>query len=400
MRIEQSLPDLDQASLKQSKAMDQCIKKLIAEHQGWLAFYDLMDALLYNPDNGYYCSQTNQFGRGGDFVTAPQISFLFSQTLAVQCQEILRQWPRQNNQISQAAILEIGAGSGEMAADLMRYLAAQKCLPEQYAIYEISPAMRQKQQAYLQQVVPELMPYFKWYSQLPKTWQGIILANELLDAMPVQLWQWDSGTVKEWGVTNQHGELTWQSKPADDQLLKAINTIRQSPGVDDWPNNYISEINPSIHSWMRGISDILEQGVLLLFDYGYPRAEYYRPERSRGTLKCFYQHVSHENPLTHLGCQDITAHVDFTTVVEAACEQGMTLEGFCTQADFLLSCGIESLTPQDYSMAHSPKVSLSQALKQLLMPEEMGEIVKVMGLSKGYEHYLQGFMRRDLSRQL
>lgn len=395
MRVEQSLPELKDTDYKRAQAMERHLCQIIEQNKSWLSFHDCMQILLYEPQLGYYTGQTEQFGRGGDFVTAPQISSLFSKALASQCQDILQQFKHQN-----AAVLEIGAGSGEMAAQIMSYLAEQGCLPSQYAIFDISPNLRDQQYRYLQATVPELMDYFVWYEVWPTEWHGVVLANEVLDAMPVRLWQWQSSALYEWGVTVNNDQLCWQKQPADNDLQQTVNTICQSPGVQAWPDNYVSEVHPHINPWINSISQMLQQGVVLLFDYGYPRREYYRPERHAGTLKCFYQHISHEDPLTHLGCQDITAHIDFTSVVEAAAAHDMELEGFCTQADFLLSCGIDQLTPKDYTMSDSPKVALAQQLKQLLMPDEMGEIIKVMGLSKGYQACLQGFMRRDLSRQL
>lgn len=395
MRVEQSVPELNEADQDKANAMEYHIKQLIDSQQGWLSFDEFMQQVLYHPELGYYCGRNDPFGRQGDYVTAPQISPLFSQALAIQCQQILSQW-----QHGQASILEIGAGSGEMAAELMRYLAHQQCLPKQYAIWEISPSLRQKQKQYIQKTVPHLMPYFVWYEDWPAHWRGIILANEVLDALPVKLWQWHRSSVQEWGIGLQENRLVWQQAEPDTILAETINHIQQSLGGHEWVDGYYSEAHVGIAPWIGQLAQSLEEGVVLLFDYGYPRAEYYRQQRPTGTLKCFYQHISHEDPLIHLGCQDITAHVDFTTVIEQAYAQGMTLEGFCTQADFLLSCGIDNLTPSDYTMQDAPKVSLAQQLKQLLMPEEMGEIVKVMGLSKGYSECLQGFERRDLSRLL
>lgn len=395
MRVQNDLPELDSNSKQRSQAMLDWLKDTIQQQGGWVNFDDFMSEVLYAPQWGYYCSDIWPFGETGDYVTAPQISSLFSQTVAHQCQAILN-----SPDIKDGAILEVGPGGAEMAADIMRTLAEQNCLPEEYGLLEISPVLRDQQKIYLQRTVPELMPYFVWYEDWPQTWQGVVLANEVLDALPVKLWQCHNQSYFEYGVTVTNDQLSWSSRVASESLQQAIEHIQDSPSVQAWPDQFTSEVHPHIGPWLKQLSDMLDKGVVLLFDYGYPRAEYYRAERKTGTLKCFFRHIVHENPLINVGCQDITAHVDFTTVVEEGYRAGLTLEGFCSQADFLLSNGINELVPQDYSMSGQPKLELANQLKQLLMPEEMGEIIKVMGLSKGFQDCLQGFGRHDLSRLL
>lgn len=395
MRVQNDLPDLDSHNQQRAQAMQDWLKNVIQQQGGWASFDQFMSDVLYTPGWGYYCSDTWPFGETGDYVTAPQISRLFSQTVAYQCQAILK-----SGDIEDGAILEVGPGGAEMAADIMRTLAEQDCLPYEYGLLEISPVLRDQQKAYLQQTVPELMRYFVWYEDWPQKCQGVVLANEVLDALPVKLWQYYNQNYIEYGVTVTDDQLTWSSRLADDSLQQTIQHIQDSPGVQAWPDQFTSEVHPHIGPWLKQLSERLEKGVVLLFDYGYPRAEYYRAERNTGTLKCFFRHTVHENPLINLGCQDITAHIDFTTVVEQAYQAGLTLEGFCSQADFLINNGINELMPTDFSMAEQPKLGLANQLKQLLMPEEMGEIIKVMGLSKGFQDCLQGFERHDLSRLL
>lgn len=354
-----------------------------------IPFSDFMQLTLYAPGLGYYAAGAHKIGRKGDFITAPEISNLFSYTLARQCAEVL-------NELKGGDILEFGAGSGRMALAILQKLAALNCLPDHYFILDISPDLRERQRALFLAENPDLLKRVVWLDEMPEHFSGLMLANEVLDAMPVHLFHYDEKGLQEAYVAFDAGQFSWRWKPASEKLSSAFEILK--PLTHAWPHPYQSEINGWLPGWINAISNGLDRGVVLLIDYGFPRHEYYLPARSMGTLMCHYQHQAHTDPLTRVGLQDITAHVDFTAVIENASQAGLTLEGYTNQASFLFNLGIHELTPQPRSPEE--QFRLNQELKMLTLPSEMGELFKVMGLSKHYDGFLTGFAENDLSGRL
>jgi SAM-dependent MidA family methyltransferase len=340
------------------KLTDQ-IHQLISECGGWISFAQFMHMALYQPGLGYYVSGLRKFGAGGDFVTAPEISQLFSRCLAQHCIEAFAT-------IDQPSILEFGAGSGVMAVDILLFLEEKNSLPEQYLILEISPDLQQRQKELLQERCPHLLKRVRWLNVLPKNFCGVVLANEVLDAMPVHLFENTDSGMKERGVVSDGEGFSWGlrdwTKPELDVELAA---------------GYQSEINLALKPWLSDLSQAIEKAVVVLIDYGFTQGEYYHPQRHMGTLMCHYRHLAHPDPLALIGLQDITAHVDFTAVEKAAVDCGFEVSGFMTQAEYLMEMG---LLEQTKALDSAAQFEQAQAMKTLLMPGEMGELFKVIVL--------------------
>lgn len=346
----------------------------IQQAGGWISFDQWMAQALYTPGLGYY-SSLHGLGESGDFITAPEISPLYSRVVARQIAPILfgLEFPE---------ILEFGAGSGVMAAEIMLELESQQQLPEKYNILEVSGGLRSRQQTLLNERIPHLIERINWLETMPESpFQGVVVANEVMDAIPVERFTIHNGEPVVLGVSiDGEGELTLEKHPEH-------KSITPPPGVmlEHLGEGYTSEIRPGLQPWIASISDQLQQGVILLIDYGYSRSEYYRPERNSGTLSCFYRHHKHEDALALPGLQDITAHVDFTAVAEAADESGLDVAGYTTQAYFLLGGGITQLAEEESLDDLQVRIEISRAIQQLTMPAQMGEVVKVMALTRGVE---------------
>lgn len=348
-----------------------------------------MQMALYEPGLGYYVAGKNKLGASGDFTTAPEISPLFSQCLANHCAQVL-----QNNQGNQDKrewhILEFGAGRGVMAADILLHLETLDCLPDKYFILELSPELQNRQQTTLKQRAPHLFNKVEWLSHLPDTpFQGIILANEVLDAMPVEMFsivdgEWFSAgvSINDSGTDANEFDLTISNDPA--LISQPIPAALSKKNWQHYPSPYISEFNPNLAGWINSLADVLEKGLVLLIDYGYEYEDYYRPERDRGTLLCHYRHHVHDDALLWPGLQDITASVDFTAVAEAAEAAGFTVAGYTTQANFLFSNGLEPLFNQALASHPEQQYPLAQQVRTLTLPSEMGERFKVISLTKGF----------------
>ncbi len=365
--------------------MDQLIKEIIKE--GPVPFVRFMQLALYAPGVGYYSSGQKKFGRDGDFITAPELSSLFSQCVAKQCQQILRV-------LETPVILEFGAGSGVMAADILLALEALGCLPERYLILELSAELQTRQRETIKQRAPHLLDNVQWLSTLPsESFEGVVLANEVLDAMPVNKFRMHDGQLQEAFVGFKNEQFNWQWKKAGDTLQKAVHHLEI-----DFPDAYETEINLFIDGWIKSISSVLSRGLVLLIDYGFPRHEYYHPDRHMGTIMCHYQHRSHSDPLLLVGKQDITAHVDFTALAEAAVENDFDVEGYTNQAAFLIDCGITDLLQRANDDAE--QFNWNNQVKQLTLPSEMGELFKVIALTKDFDEVLLGFRCLDMSERL
>jgi len=385
-----SLPQPDTVALAHSQQLFDYIVMQMQSAGGVLPFSEFMQLALYSPELGYYSSHIRKFGSAGDFITAPEISPLFSQCLAKQCGQIITELGDEN-----CVILEFGAGSGVMAAEILQTLARDGQLPAHYWILEVSAALQLRQQETLQAQVPELFPRVQWLTQLPNApFKGVILANEVLDAMPVARFQMQETGIHEFYVEHTGAAFDWTLRPVQNpELVAAITALERA-----FPVGYCSELNLSLSPWLNAVSDCLQAGAVLLLDYGFPRHEYYHPQRDSGTLMCHYRHYSHSNPLILLGLQDITAHVDFTAVAEAASAAELTVAGFTNQANFLLGCGIGALLENVGEVGSAAYLQQAAQVKTLIMPSEMGELFKAMALTRGLAFPLLGFGRDERER--
>jgi len=349
---------------------------------GKITFARYMELALYEPGLGYYSGHLRKFGPDGDFVTAPEISPLFSQCIAKQCAQVLID-------MDHRTIFEFGAGTGKMAADILITLEKFDCLPDQYLIMEISADLQARQKSLINERCPHLVSRVKWLSKLPtQKITGVILGNEILDAMPVHQFYFNKDVVQEYYVVEEKAQFTCQlGSPSIDFDTSPYRGLE----------NYTSEINFNIQPWFNSINDLLQQGLVLLIDYGFPQNEYYHPERHMGTIMCHYQHHSHTDPLILCGLQDITAHVNFSAVADAARNIGFNLAGYTNQANFLINCGITELLQQLPTQEH---YTMAQGLKQLMLPSEMGELFKAIALSKGLAKPLIGFTMHDHAERI
>ena len=395
MPLHATLPPPSDIALAHSRSVQTMIRDKIHAAGGWISFEQFMNLALYTPGMGYYSSGATKLGSAGDFVTASEISSLFGRTLAQQVIQIYRQ-------TSQTDLLEFGAGSGKLALDLLFELEKSDALPGKYFILEVSAELRQRQQMLLADKAPHLVHLVEWLEQLPAQFNGIILANEVLDAMPVHMVAWHNNELFERGVIWQNGQFAWQDRPiqnielhhAASQLTSLINPH------NDVAFTYVSEINLAATHFMRSLANIMQQGIILLIDYGFGRDEYYHPQRSQGTLMCHYRHHAHDDPFFLPGLQDITSHVDFSAISAAAENTELVLLGYTTQAYFLINCGITEIlaqTPVEDTNNYLPQAN---QLQKLVSPAEMGELFKVIVFGKNFSEPLIGFKNGDMSRLL
>jgi len=385
-----SLPTPEADAITHSERLVARLQQEMRDSGGAITFARFMELVLYAPGLGYYSAGSRKFGVEGDFVTAPEISALFSCCVASQVQQVL-------GALEGGAVLEVGAGSGVMAADMLAELERLESLPEHYFILELSAELRERQRVTLQDKVPQLVGRVQWLDGLPQTpFHGVVLANELLDALPVHRFHVGRGGVDELYVTCSKEGFCWErgrisSKPLAERLGGIVAQL---------PVGYQSEVGLAAERWLRSIGTILERGLVLLIDYGFPAHEYYHPQRGSGTLMCHYRHRAHPDPLILPGLQDITAHVNFTAVAESAVDVGMDVYGYTTQAYFLFANGLDRAM-QDLPDDSLAQLELSRQIKTLTLPEEMGELFKVIGIGKGLAGVpLNGFKLHDLRGKL
>ncbi len=384
--ISSRLPALDALAQQHCEAVVTHIEQQIEQQGGWITFADYMQMALYTPRLGYYSGDAKKFGSAGDFVTAPGISPLFARAVANQVSQMLS--------VSGGDVLELGAGTGRLAIGVLQQLHALGQLPEHYYILDVSANLRERQQHNLKQSLPEeVFSRLQWLDALPEIMTGVVLGNEVLDAIPVHIVCWKNGQWRERGVTYGQG-LSWQDRPLQDlSLVKHIDSSQL-------PDDYITEVCPAAQGLIASLAAMLQQGLILQIDYGFAAREYYHPQRNQGTLMCHFQHHAHDDPFFHPGLQDITAHVDFTAIAETGLAHGLDCKGYTSQAQFLMNCGIlqmlEEISPED-SGRYLPMVA---AVQKLLSPAEMGELFKVVALGKGLELPLVGFLQGDKRHQL
>ena len=440
------LPSLSPDEERHSIAAQGLIRERLVAAGGWLSFDQFMELALYAPGVGYYSAGSVKIGAGGDFVTAPEVSDLFSRCVARQCADVLAELGSGSGSRSGSGpgsgsgeILELGAGTGRMAATVLESLASLGLLPERYAILEVSADLADRQRTRVQQLPAELRDRVVWLDRLPsKPIRGVVLANEVLDALPFRRFVVRGGVVQELGVGLEGESFVWREQasgspsggsrsggspggstpgggtPGDGTPGGGTPSGGTPSGAPDGlvaagkeligqlslalPEGYTSEICLRVKPWVASVGQCVEQGALLLFDYGLPRSHYYHPQRTDGTLRCYFKQRAHDNPFTNIAVQDITAWVDFTRVAEAALDAQLEVAGFATQAAFLLGNGIETLIAE----ATDPidRARLAGEGRRLLLPGEMGESFKVMALCRNLQQSLRGFAYQDLRSSL
>jgi SAM-dependent MidA family methyltransferase len=378
-----TLPLPPPAALELSSRLQALIDGEIRAAGGWISFARYMELALYAPGLGYYSAGSHKLGAAGDFITAPELSPLFGRTLARQLAELLAQ--------DIPDIIELGAGSGALAATMLAELDELQRLPQRYLILEVSADLRQRQQAHLAATVPQFANRVSWLEQLPDHLHAIVLGNEVLDALPVHRVGVDQGRVEEIGVTANNDGFVWANRPAPATLQQAVT-------AHELPDDYETEISLAVPALIGSLAQRLTRGALLFIDYGFPAHEFFHPQRNRGTLMCHYRHQAHADPFLWPGLQDITAHVDFSAVAQAGA--GLELLGYTGQAQFLINCGITGLLAAVPAADTARYAPLAAQAQQLLSPAEMGELFKVIALGRGISGPLSGFRRGDRSHTL
>jgi SAM-dependent MidA family methyltransferase len=389
------LPPPDEIAQQHSDQLQAVIRAEIETCGGAISFARFMEIALYQPGLGYYSAGARKFGEAGDFVTAPELSPLFSRCLARQCRQVLAE-------IGFGDILEFGAGTGVMAAELLLELERLDALPGQYFILELSPDLKQRQRDTLNERASHLLERVCWLDVLPASgFQGVILANEVVDAMPVHLVRFLEEGMAERCVGWDGHSFVWQERPPQSaELQEYIDSLVAELGAEVFCPGYVTEINLAQQGWINSLAALLERGAALIIDYGFPRHEYYHPDRTTGTLMCHYRHRAHGDPLILAGLQDITAHVDFTALADSAQQAGLEVLGYTSQAQFLLATGLtEMLAEADPS--HTRRyLQLTQQVKKLTLPSEMGELFKILALGREIPYNLTGFSLQDRRHKL
>jgi len=407
------LPEPSEEAREASAALAALIADEIKTH-GWISFARYMELALYTPGLGYYAGGAHKFGdhaSGGDFLTAPELTPLFGQALARQVAQVLA--------ASQPCMIEAGAGSGRLAADLLLALDALGCAPQRYAILELSGELRARQAAIIAQHAPQFLDRVQWLDALPEKFSGCLIGNEVLDAMPTHAVRWDENGLIECGVRcgeEQEGHpLHFAERPASQALIDAAEILPAAAP-------YRGEISLAVRAWVAELAGRIECGAMILLDYGLPRRELYHPQRDGGTVRCHYRHRVHDDPFWYPGLSDITSHVDFTAVAEAGFDAGLSVLGYTNQAQFLINCGIGELLQEKLGADKAPALQggraknallavadgdtvteanlraglrTNGAVSVLLSPNEMGELFKVIALGRGMPQPLLGFTRGD-----
>ncbi len=370
-----SLPQPDAVSAAHSERCADYIRARIRDAGGSISFAEFMHYALYAPGLGYYAAGARKFGADGDFITAPEISPLFGRVVAKQCAAVLQE-------TGEASVLEFGAGSGRLALEMLRALRELDALPAEYRILEVSADLRERQQGLLFRELPGWADRIVWLDRMPDSHRGVVLANEVLDALPVERFMRRKDGVFQLRVGDEAGEFVFVDEPAPEVLVHAVHAIERDIGRQ-LRDNYISEVSLAAPAWVSDVAQMLESGLLLLFDYGVSRREYYAADRSEGWLRCHFRHRAHSDPLILPGIQDLTAWVDFTAVAAAAAGNGLDVLGYANQSQFLLGGGIEAELQDFTEMPLESQLQTAAQVKMLTLPGEMGENVKCICLARG-----------------
>jgi SAM-dependent MidA family methyltransferase len=385
------LPEPPDELKRLSDSLGSCIRKEL-EIEGMISFSRYMEMALYQPGLGYYSAGLHKLGESGDFVTAPELGSLFAACLARQVTELA-------DKLGDYDILEAGAGTGRLAADLLQELAPDR-LPNRYLVLERSADLRQLQRERIAAEAPGLADRVEWLDQPPTTaWQGVLIANEVLDALAVERFRMGENGLEQMCVTLQNEQFAWACRKAPAELERAVEHVAAGIGTEFQPG-YRSEINLHTVHWLRAVTSRMTRGLALFIDYGYPRNEFYLPERSDGTIMCHYRHRAHDDVFFWPGLQDITAWVDFTALAEAADSCSLEVEGYSSQAMFLLACGLDRILAEGSLNGEDGGLALSAQARQLTLPGMMGEKFQVMGLGRGLDWPLGGFSLQDLRHRL
>jgi SAM-dependent MidA family methyltransferase len=388
---------LDDGEEEHRARMHAYLQARIEAAAGWVSFEQFMEMALYAPGLGYYSAGAHKFGADGDFTTAPEMSSLFGACIARQCAEIL-------GELNGGSILELGAGSGRLAADILLRLEAMGQLPVSYRILDISADLRERQRGHLAEHAPHLLDRVHWLDEPPEeSFDGVIVANEVLDALPVSRFRWYRDRVEEIGVAIEGGRLALEARPAPARLAEACRVLYEAVGpapAGRWEDGYVSECCPRLPDWTMSVTRALRKGGALWLDYGLPRSQYYLAERRDGTLLCHFHHRAHNDPLLYPGLQDITAWVDYTLLAEASRSAGFALAGFTTQTYFLAGLGIDQEMHAIAGNDANQFARLANQARQLMLPGEMGERFKAMAWLRGVDLPLSGFALQDLRHTL
>ena len=384
------LPDPGPAALAHSRRVAGSLREAIDFAGGSLSFGEFMQHALYAPGLGYYAAGARKFGADGDFVTAPEVSPLFARVIARQCAPLLARG---------GDVLEPGAGSGAFAVDFLRACEALSALPARYRILEVSPELAERQRARIERDLPQLSARVDWVDDFPAGFRGVVVANEVADALPVERFARTADGVEQLRVGHDGEAFRWLRSPAPPALADAVAAIESDLGYR-LPPGYVSELSPALAGWLADLAGALDEALVLLFDYGLPRREYYAPERSAGWLRCHFRHRAHDDPLILPGIQDVTAWVDFTAAAAAAHAAGLEIAGYLSQAAFLLHGGLaEELASADPADP-AAQLELSRQVKLLTLPAEMGEHFKCLALTRGEVPVPQALRVADRSHTL
>ena len=375
-----TMPIASEIEIQLSEQLKTKIIQAIHSSQGWISFDRFMEFALYDPEFGYYNGNLRKFGEKGDFVTASEISSFFAKTMCIQFEEIFLSLDKN--------IIEIGAGSGKFALEVIQSLDSKKI--DHYFILEISHSLRKHQyELLIKNLPPHLFGKVQWIDQIPQEYNGIIFCNELLDALPIDLIKKSSGIPYQKGVALENDLFIWKDKAIKDlSIYDHIN-------LESLPDNYLAEDAIHIKSWVNKISESISKGVVIIIDYGFNHSEYFHEQRSQGTLMCHFKHHAHDNPLIQVGIQDITSHVNFSYVAREASSKGLHINGFISQANFLINCGILELLEKvniEDSVLYMKSVS---EIQKLLSPSEMGDLFKVMTIEKNIDINLLGLKNNN-----
>lgn len=376
-----TLPAPSADALATSQALCALIRQTISDAGGWIPFSRYMELALYAPGLGYYSAGSHKLGSAGDFTTAPEMSAFFGRTLARQIAELLPQ--------TGGTVYEFGAGTGKLAIDILTELQALDCLPQRYVIIDLSADLIERQQTAIRAALPHLADRLQWLSVLPAELDGVIIGNEVLDAMPCELLHW-TPEPRQRGVALDGEQFIWQDRPIQDPTLQ-----RQAQALNIRQAGYISELSLSNIAFIHTLARHLVRGAILLVDYGYPAGEFYHPQRHMGTLIGHYRHHTVDDPFFLPGLMDLTCHVDFTAIAQSGIDAGLDLIGYTTQAQFLINAGITQLLGEldaDDSASYLPVVAMVQ---KLLSMQEMGELFKVIGFGRGVSIDWLGFTQGD-----
>ena len=361
-------PSLDHSLLVREQLIQH-----INTRDGWISFEEFIDFVMYKPGLGYYSAGAEKIGHSGDFTTAPEISKLFGMALANQITPILDHY-------QSPSIIEIGAGTGKLAFDIMRQLNDYQVNFDRYYILELSADLKQRQQSMLSHLPTKTLNKIVWLDSIPvDSIDGVIIANEVIDALPFTRFKSQNGQVYELGISVEDNQLIEQPRLADEILSNTVDSIAKEIGMT-FQDGYTSEIRINFGSWFRTIESMLSSGSIFFVDYGYSRQEYYDEERTNGSMICHYRNVAHEDPLSNLGIQDISASVDFSQLADVALQRNIEVGFFTSQADFLINA--EILGVIESVIDEGLKMRLTQEVKQLLLPNQMGEVFKCMLLNK------------------